>query len=52
MPTAALLKPGYALTRALDLFVFSKDGRDTIWRFWMSWWHWVTGEMSTYDLIK
>jgi hypothetical protein len=52
MPVAALLVCGYALAGALDLFVFSQEGRDTIRRFWMSWWHWVSGEMSTYDLIK
>jgi hypothetical protein len=52
MPVAALLVSGYALAGTLDLFVFSQEGRDTIRRFWMSWWHWVSGEMSTYALIK
>jgi hypothetical protein len=33
MPVAALLVCGYALAGALDFFVFSQEGRETIRRF-------------------
>jgi hypothetical protein len=52
VPVAALLVSGYALAGLMNMIVFAKEGRSTIRRFWMSWWHWVTGEISTYDLIK
>ena len=52
LPVAALLIFGYVLAGLINLIAFTKEGRNTIHRFWMSWWYWVTGEISTYDLIK
>jgi hypothetical protein len=52
LPVAVLLILGYVLAALINLIVFTKEGRSTIRRFWMSWWHWVNGEISTYDLIK
>ena len=52
LPIAALLMSGYILAGLVNMIVFTKEGRSTIRRFWMSWWHWVMGEISTYDLIK
>ena len=52
LPVAALLILGYILAGLVNMIVFTKQGRSTIRRFWMSWWRWVTGEISTYDLIK
>lgn len=44
---------GFALATLLNLgVILTSDGRATMVRFWMSWWRWVTGEMSTWDLIK
>jgi hypothetical protein len=52
LPVAALLILGYILAGLVNMIAFTKQGRSTIRRFWTSWWHWVTGENSTYDLIK
>jgi hypothetical protein len=52
MPVAALLVLGYILAGMKARVIWTKEGRDTIRRWWMTWWHWVTGEVSTYELIK
>ncbi len=52
LPVAVLLILGYVLAAMVNLIVLSREGRNTIRRFWMSWWLWVTGEISTYELIK
>ena len=52
LPVAALLILGYILGGLVNMIVFTKEGHDTIHRFWMSWWLSVTGKISTYDLIK
>lgn len=52
LPIAALLLLGFVVAGLMNLLVFSKEGRDTIRRWFINWWRWVIGEISTYELIK
>jgi hypothetical protein len=48
---APLLLLGFIVAGIMHGIVFSSKGRDTIRRWFNSWWGWVTGKMSTYELI-
>ena len=52
LPIAVLLATGYLLAGVIGPEVFLGKGLRTIHRWYRSWWQWVTGEMSTLDLIR
>ncbi len=52
-PIAVLLIAGCAVAAIVSpVRMLQKEGRDTITRWWMTWWHWVMGKIGNYDLIK
>ena len=52
LPIALLLAVGFVLAGITNLIVFNREGRATIRRWYKCWWQWVTGEITTYELIK
>jgi hypothetical protein len=52
LPIAVLLAAGFVAAGLMNWIVFSSEGLATIRRWFTTWWQWVTGEITTYELIK
>jgi hypothetical protein len=52
LPVGVLLAAGFLAAGLMNWVVFSREGLATIRRWFKTWWQWVTGAITTYELIK